>query len=75
MIAKSAVTEFLNKPRDNFDWIKDATRADLEYAIKEICPSFKFKIPLFTHQLASLYLGLCHDNFLYFLAIFSRFRV
>ncbi len=67
MIRKEAVKEFINQPRDSFDWIKRASRQELEAAIKEICPQFSTKTKLFTHQLASLYLGLCFDGFLYFL--------
>lgn len=67
MISKQAVQEFLDRPRDSFDWIKDASREELIQAIKELCPTFNPKIKLFKHQLASLYLGLCFDGFLYFL--------
>ena len=67
MISKEAVKEFLDQPRESFEWIKGASRADLENALQELCPSFKPKIRLFTHQLAATYLGLCHDGFLYFL--------
>lgn len=67
MISKQAVQEFLDRPRDSFDWIKDASREELIQAIKELCPTFNPKIKLFTHQLSSLYLGLCFDGFLYFL--------
>lgn len=67
MIRKEAVKEFLAQPRESFDWIKEASRKDLIAAIKEICPQFETKTQLFTHQLASLYIGLCFDGFLYFL--------
>lgn len=67
MISKQAVQEFLYRPRDSFDWIKNASREELIQAIKELCPTFNPKIKLFKHQLASLYLGLCFDGFLYFL--------
>lgn len=67
MIRKEAVKEFINQPRESFDWIKQASRQELESAIKELCPQFSTKTQLFTHQLASVYLGLCFDGFLYFL--------
>jgi len=67
MIRKEAVKEFINQPRESFDWIKQASRQELELAIKELCPQFSTKTQLFTHQLASVYLGLCFDGFLYFL--------
>jgi SNF2 family DNA or RNA helicase len=67
MISKEAVKEFFDKPRDSFDWIKEASREELEVAIKELCPTFQYKTQLFTHQLAATYLGLCFDGFLYFL--------
>lgn len=67
MIRKEAVKEFINQPRESFDWIKQASRKELESAIKELCPQFSTKTQLFTHQLASVYLGLCFDGFLYFL--------
>lgn len=67
MIAKQAIQEFLDRPRDNFEWIKKATRQELELAIKELCPTIKYKTKPFTHQLAAAYLGLCFNGFLYFL--------
>lgn len=67
MLAKESVKAFLEKPRDQFEWIKSASREELEAAILKICPSFSPKIKLYTHQLASIYLGLCHEGFLYFL--------
>ena len=66
MISKQAVQEFLERPRDSFEWIKEASREELNLAIKTICPTFNPQLDLFKHQLASLYLGLCFDGFLYF---------
>ena len=67
MISKEAVKEFLKQPRESYTWIKDASREDLEESIKELCPQFQPKLPLFTHQLASVNLGLAFNNFLYLL--------
>lgn len=67
MISKTAVQEFINQPRDNYDWIKTVQRDELQVAIHEVCPTFNSKVSLFTHQLAGIYIGLCLDNFLYFL--------
>lgn len=67
MINKQVVQQFIHRPRENFDWIKTVSRHELEESIHEICPSFNPKVTLFTHQLASIYLGLCLEDFLYFL--------
>lgn len=67
MIQKQALDEFLKAPRNNYTWIKEVDRDELIKEIKQICPQFNPKLPLFTHQLASVYLGLCLDQFLFFL--------
>lgn len=67
MISKAAIEAFLQQQRDDFTWIKDVSREELEEAIKELCPEFKPKLPPFKHQLAAIYLGLCFEGFLFFL--------
>jgi len=67
MINKINIQEFLDRPRDDHSWIKESDRESLEQALKEICPDFKMKSKLFTHQLASVYLGVCFPGYLFFL--------
>ncbi len=67
MINKQAVQEFLNRQLDDNSWIKETKREELEQAISEICSNYKMKNKLFTHQLASVYLGLCFPGYLFFL--------
>lgn len=67
MISKSSIDAFLQMQRDDFSWIKEAPREELLAAIREICPQWQPKIPLFTHQLAALYLAHSLENFLLFL--------
>lgn len=67
MIHQEGIERFLKQPREDYHWIKHASRDMLIESIHEACPAFQPKVALFTHQLASLYLGLCVDQFLYFL--------
>lgn len=67
MISKSAVETFLQAERNDFSWIKEAPREELETIIKETYPNFSIKAQMFTHQLATFYLCAQFDGFLIFL--------
>lgn len=67
MFSKQAIEQYLNRDLEDYNWIKEGVYLDLLESIKSICPMFNPKLPLFTHQLAGVYLGLCLDQFLFFL--------
>lgn len=65
--SKATIETYLNRKLNNYSWIKESGSNELLEAIKTVSPTFNPKLPLFTHQLAGIYLGLCLDQFLFFL--------
>lgn len=65
--SKATIEAYLNRELNDYSWIKEGVAPDLLESIKVVCPTFNPKLSLFTHQLAGIYLGLCLDQFLFFL--------
>lgn len=70
ILSKSAISNFLNKKTDDFYWIKNCSSKDIYDAIKEKDPTWVFKKECpepFVRQLVCFYIGICFNNFLFFL--------
>lgn len=67
MIPKSAVREFLSKPRDNHLWIKKLSKDELWDAIDELRPRPQLYEGMRRHQLACFLLGVSYPQFAFWL--------
>lgn len=69
MISKKAVNAFLSTELKDHSFIKEATRKELNQALRTLKKKsgFKFKTKPFLHQLACFYIGVCLDHFLFLL--------
>ena len=65
VIARSAITQFLSRDFDNFNWLKKTPRSELMEAIRALSPAPRFKTPSWDHQLAAFYAGVCNPYFMY----------
>lgn len=66
MLPKHIINTFLQKELNNWDWIKELPKSELEKEIKELFPTLPIKNPLFQHQLVCFLIGHYNNSFLYF---------
>jgi SNF2 family DNA or RNA helicase len=64
---KKLISDYLTKPIDNWDWVKDLTDEEIQFRLDKYFKDFKFKYKPYKHQAASLIAGISNSNFLYFL--------
>lgn len=67
MISKQAIDNYINREFESFNWIKEVSKTEILEAINSLPTKPKLKVELYTHQLASFYIGTCIPNFLFFL--------
>lgn len=67
MISKLAVQQFLNRELDDNSFIKECSKGEILTNLQSFDNLPTLKNEPYLHQLASIYLGLCYDNYLFFL--------
>src|SRR3990167_9607502 len=65
MIISRAVTEFLSRKLESFDWIKTATESELDWALAQLSPKAKFYTKPWAHQKAGFLIGASLPRFLF----------
>lgn len=66
-VSRRAVEAFLGRRLDDYTWIKQAPRRDVEDAIRGLRTRPRFKTDPWDHQLACFYIGACVPDFLFLL--------
>lgn len=67
MIKKSIIDAFRKKKLNDYTFLKRLSKKELKELIAEELDDFKFKTAPYKHQLVSFYIGVCMDQFLFFL--------
>lgn len=64
MYPQSTIDKFLNIPLDDWSWIKECSRVELQEKTKELTNNFQFSYKPFTHQYACFLLQILNNTFL-----------
>lgn len=67
LIAKTAIQDYLNRPLDDWDWIKELPEEKLDELLAELSPRPSFKFKPMKHQKAAFLLGAAHRKFMFLL--------
>jgi hypothetical protein len=67
VILKSAVKQFLKRPRDDHRWLKGLKKQEVDELIASLEPKPKLWPHLMLHQKISFYLGVAYGSFAYWL--------
>jgi len=69
VMSKTAVSDYFNRDLNSYNWLKRAEESEVAAEVSELVngSGFKFKTTPYLHQLVSFFIGVCEEQFLYFL--------
>lgn len=67
LVSRTAIAEYLERDLDSFAWMKELSRAELSYSLRQLPLRPRFKTEPWLHQLVCFYIALHYPRFLFLL--------